>query len=190
MDLDLASLVGRHGYLLLAGGLALEGETALVLASAAAQRGWLAPGGVLAIAFCMAWASDQVFFWLGRSQGRLLLVRWHRLRPALARAGRLVERHPRGCVIGVRFTWGMRIAGPMVIGASGMPPQRFMAWSAVAAACWATTYGAAGWFFGHAAHRLLTEPLGLPVALLAAIAGGALALWLLRRRRGPRSGDG
>lgn len=186
MDLDLASLVGRHGYLLLAGGLALEGETALVLAAAAAQRGWLAPWPVLAIAFTIAWSADQAFFWIGRTQGRLLLARWDRLRPALARAGRLVERHPRSCVIGVRFAWGMRIAGPAVIGASGMPPPRFMAWSALAAALWALAYGAAGWFFGQAAQRLLANAAGVQLGLLAAIAALVLALWLLSRRRRPR----
>lgn len=183
MNLDLSSFVGEHGYALLALGLLLEGETAVVLASMAAHRGWLQLGAVVPIAFLGAWCADQCAFWLGRTQGQALLVRWHRLQPAFARAGLLVRRHPRSCVIGVRFAWGMRIAGPVVIGASGMPPARFMAWSALAAALWASTYGAAGWFFGAAAQRVLAHAAGLQLALLSALAVVGLAVWLLRRRR-------
>ena len=183
MDLDLSSFVSSNGYALLVLGLVLEGETAVVLASVAAHRGWLQLGAVGAIAFAGAWCSDQCAYWLGRTQGRALLERWHRLQPAFARAGLLVRRHPRSCVLGVRFAWGMRIAGPAVIGASGMPPARFMAWSALAAALWASTYCAAGWFFGEAAQRLLAHAAGVQIAVLAALAVAGVAVWLLRRRR-------
>ena len=50
MDLDLSSFVSSNGYALLVLGLVLEGETAVVLASVAAHRGWLQLGAVGAIA--------------------------------------------------------------------------------------------------------------------------------------------
>jgi membrane protein DedA with SNARE-associated domain len=183
MALDLEAFVGQNGYALIALGLLLEGETAVVLGALAAQRGWLQPGVVLAMAFTMAWASDQCAFWLGRTQGRALLARWHRLQPAVARAGSLVARYPRSCVIGVRFAWGMRIAGPAVIGASGMPPAQFMAWSLLSASLWACTYGAAGWFFGHAAQRLLAQGAWVQLGLLGMVAVVVLGVWLWRRSR-------
>jgi hypothetical protein len=48
--MDLGSLIETHGYWVLALGCLLEGETILVLAGLAAERGYLHPFGVVVVA--------------------------------------------------------------------------------------------------------------------------------------------
>src|SRR4051812_33723041 len=102
---------------ILALGCILEGETVLLLAAYAAHRGYLNPAAVVAIAVASAFASNQFFFWLGRHHGTALLERW----PALARHSvgirRLIERHASLAAVAVRFVYGTRLVGPLLIGA-------------------------------------------------------------------------
>ena len=67
--MNVGDFAQAHGYALLALGLLFEGETAVLLASAAAHQGWLRLPAVFALAFGMAWMLDQTMFWLGRRRG-------------------------------------------------------------------------------------------------------------------------
>lgn len=178
-----ADLVATHGYAVLGLGLLLEGETAVMLGALAAHRGWLELPGVYALALALPWASDQVLFWLGRWRGAALLVRWRRLARAGVRARRLVRRYPHACVFGVRFAYGLRTAGPLLIGASGLPPLQFALLSALAAAAWAAAWCSVGWIFAEALGRVLGYATEVQMALLAVLLLGALtAGWLAQRR--------
>ena len=181
-----AALIAAHGYWILAAGCFLEGETVLVLAGFAAHRGYLDPATVFAVASVSAFASNQFFFWLGRRHGAAVLARW----PALARhtvgLRRLIERHPSGAAVAVRFLYGTRIAGPILIGMSTMPSSRFAILNALSAIAWALLFGAAGWIFGSAAGHLLREFGQLEVWLLGALALAFLAWRLCSRTRETR----
>ena len=51
-------------------------------------------------------------------------------------------------VIGVRFMYGFRIIGPVLIGASRLPPSRFVPLNILGAILWATIFVMLGYFGG------------------------------------------
>lgn len=181
--MNLSQLALDNGYALLALGLLLEGETAVLLGTLAAHRGWLRLPVVFGMAFGIAWTLDQAMFWVGRWKGASVLASRRRLARAAVRARRWVRRYPHACVLGIRFAYGLRTAGPILIGATGLPPLQFALLSAVGALVWAALLCTAGWMFSHALERLLAHPGGVQMALLALLLGVILVVWLVRRRR-------
>lgn len=180
-------LLQTHGYWLLAVGCLLEGETILVLAGFAAHRGLLDPLAVVGIAAVAGFAGDQAFFWLGRRHGAALLVRWPSLERQSDRVQRLVERWHEALIIGVRFAYGLRIAGPVLIGMSRLSAWRFSAFNAIGAMLWATSVAAVGWAFGAAAEALLGELRHIEGWLFAGLIVTLGVFWLVRRRRAARA---
>jgi membrane protein DedA with SNARE-associated domain len=178
--LSLATLIAAHGYWILAVGCVLEGELVLVLAALAAHRGYLNPAAVVTIAAASAFASNQFFFWLGRRHGTALLERWPVLATHSAKILGLIQRHASLAAVAVRFAYGMRIAGPMLLGASSMPPVRFVVLNALSAIAWALLVGAAGWFFGEAAQAIFGHLAHVEGWLFGALIAALIAWRLLR----------
>jgi membrane protein DedA with SNARE-associated domain len=177
-----SDLLQTHGYWVLAVGCLLEGETLLVLAGFAAHRGLLDPAAVVAIAATAGFVGDQAFFWLGRYRGAALIARWPLLARQSARVHRLVERWHEALIVGVRFAYGLRIAGPVLIGSSAVSAWRFAAFNALGAVLWAVAVASVGWVFGAAAQALLGEFRHIEGWLFLGLLL-ALGLWALVRRR-------
>jgi membrane protein DedA with SNARE-associated domain len=180
--MTLASLIEAHGYWVLAAGCLLEGETILALAGFAAHRGYLDPLTVVGIASASAFISDQFYFSLGRRHGAALLARWPAVAAQTERVRGLIRRYPTGAAIGVRFAYGLRIAGPVLIGMSPMPRIRFAVLNALGAVLWASLVGGAGWAFGQAAEWVLGDIGHFEGWLLLGVLAAAIA-WRLGRRR-------
>jgi membrane protein DedA with SNARE-associated domain len=182
----LETLIAGHGYWILAFGCLLEGEIVLVLAAASAHRGYLNPAAVVTIAAACAFASNQFFFWLGRRDGLALLERWPVLATHSAKIRRLIERHAALAAVAVRFAYGMRIAGPMMLGASSVRPLTFAVLNALSAITWALLVGAAGWLFGEAAEAIFGHLAHIEGWLFGALIA-ALVVWRVFRRRSRKS---
>lgn len=176
-----SDLLQSHGYWILAVGCLLEGESVLVLAGFAAHRGLMAPVAVVSIAALAAFAGDEFFFWLGRRHGDRVLRRWPELASRRARVQGLLERWHEGFVIGVRFAYGLRIAGPILLGLSTIPARRFAALNAFGAVVWALAVFAVGWFFGAAAETFLGDIQRFEGRLLLALVGTIGVTWIGRR---------
>lgn len=182
--MTLGPLIETHGYWVLALGCLLEGETVLLLAGFAAHRGYLHPLVVLAVASAAGFAGDQFYFWLGRRHGAAVLARWPKLAQQASRVHRLIDRHHGAMIVAMRFAYGLRVAGPVLIGTTTLPAWRFAAFNALGAVLWASLVGAAGWVFGQAAEAALTEVRQVEGWLLLGLAGaGALAWWLRKSWR-------
>jgi membrane protein DedA with SNARE-associated domain len=67
----------------------------------------------------------------------------------------LVVRHRALVVPLLRFTYGVRTVGPILIGAGRMNPLAFAALNALGAAAWAVLVGGAGYLFGQMVIALL-----------------------------------
>ena len=184
--MSLETLIAAHGYWILAFGCLVEGEIVLALAALAARRGYLNPAVVVAIAAACGFGANQFYFWLGRRHGTAILERWPILATHSVKILQLIERHASLAAIAVRFAYGMRVAGPMLLGASSMRPLHFAVLNALSAITWALLVGAAGWFFGEAAEavfgRLAHVESWLFGALLVALVG-----WRLLRRHSAKS---
>jgi len=96
-------------------------------------------------------------------------------------------------IVGVRFMYGMRIAGPILLGTTQLPWHRFIGYNALGAVLWAGLVAGAGWLFGHAAERMLqgVEHAEHWAGLFVVVAAAAFGLWhWWRRRQAPKTGAG
>src|SRR5437867_5755974 len=115
--MSLAQLLADHGYLAVFVGSLLEGETILVLAGFAAHQGLLSLPLTLTIAFIGGTLGDQLFFWLGHTWGASLLRRIPGSDRRVRRVRELLSRYDALLIVGIRFMYGLRIVGPIAIGA-------------------------------------------------------------------------
>lgn len=186
MPIDFPALVEHYGLLAVFVGALLEGETILLLAAAAAHVGLLDLHAVLAVATVGAFLGDNLFFLIGRHYGPRLLPRFPRLAAAVPRVDRLLERWRWLAVIGVRFMYGLRVAGPMLIGVGRMPGWEFALANGIGAALWAALIGGIGTMAGHAVQSLLGQVADAEKIVLAVVTALALCAFALRsawRRR-------
>ncbi len=179
----LSELIASYGYWILALGCFLEGETILILAGVAAGMGYMNPWAVVGIAITSGFVGDQCFFWLGRRYGARVVARFPSLASKVQRVQALIERYDAGVVIGIRFAYGLRIAGPIVIGMSAIPLRRLMVFNFLGALLWAPLIAGLGWVFGEAAERLLDDLHQIEMWLLLGVAAVAGAAWWLHHRR-------
>lgn len=183
----ISNFVASYGYFAVFLGTLLEGETILLAAGFAAHRGLLNWPLVALVAFLGATVGDQLAFLLGRWKGAVLIARF----PALARRApqvhALLERHDILLIIGVRFLYGLRLAGPIVIGSSGVSPLRFAALNMIGAALWAVLVAGAGYYFGVALQTLFTDIKRIEEIILITILVGGFLVWLWRRKRQARA---
>jgi len=187
MQVDLPQLLSQYGYFAVFIGALLEGESILLLAGYAANSGYLSFTAVVVIAFVGGTLGDQIFFFLGRRYGSGWRERWPEFEKRAQRVESLLLRYHGWVIVLVRFAYGLRIAGPVAIGMSALPPWRFLLFNAIGALIWAPLIAGIGYLFGHAMERLLGElrvyeELGLVVlAVLAVVI--FIAGHLKRRRR-------
>jgi len=185
--LDVHQLIESYGYYAVFAGALFEGETVLVMAGFAVHVGYLQLPPAIACAALGGFLGDQFYFYLGRRHREFLLRRFSTLRQQQARVNRLLARYDALLIPAVRFLYGLRTAGPALIGMSKIAAWRFALLNLAGATVWALLVIGAGYAFGqgletalgrlHKHHRLL---------VFAAIAAAGAAYWICRfalRRR-------
>lgn len=181
--MTLGTLIETHGYWVLAVGCLLEGETVLVLAGFAAHRGYLNPLAVIGIASTAGFLGDQFYFWLGRRHGPAVLARWPSVARQTDRLRRLIDRYHTAVIIGIRFAYGLRIAGPVLLGMSPISRVRFGLLNALGAVLWAGLVAGIGWVFGRAAEAALGDIRHFEMWLLLSLAAVGMIIWWIRHSR-------
>ena len=114
----ISAFILSYGYLAVFVGTLLEGESILLAAGFAAHRGLLDLPVVIVVAVLGATLGDQLAFLLGRWKGRALIARFPSLAKQQPRVHDLLERHATLFILTLRFLYGLRIAGPMLLGTS------------------------------------------------------------------------
>ena len=148
MTIDLPGLIDTYGYAAVLVGAFLEGETILALAGLAAWRGYLDFGTVVAIALVAGFAGDQVYFWLGRRKGQQILQRFPNAQQRADRFDALLARWHAPLIVAIRFMYGFRIVGPVLLGMGRVPAWKFMLYNLIGAALWAPIVAGIGCTFG------------------------------------------
>ncbi|HUW35724.1 MAG TPA: DedA family protein [Rhodocyclaceae bacterium] len=179
----ISALVVSYGYLAVFLGTLFEGETFLLAAGFAAHRGLLAWPWVVAVAFVGASLGDQLAFLLGRWRGAALIARHPALARRAPRVHTVFERHHVLFILSIRFIYGLRLAGPIVMGTSRLPFLRFALLDMLGAALWAPLIAGAGYLFGVAMEALLGEIQHIEEAALIGLLAAGFIVWLWRRRR-------
>jgi membrane protein DedA with SNARE-associated domain len=175
-------LVARFGYLAVFVGSFLEGETILAFGRLAAQQGYVSFVAVIGVGAAGGFLGDQLFFFIGRRYGNRVLARFPAMAAKAPRVRALVQRWDVAAVILIRFIYGLRIAGPIVIGSCGIPAWRLALLNLVGALVWAPLVAGAGWLAGQAleqwiGHLRHAEIVLLMAAVLAVTVGWLLAQW-------------
>ena len=179
----LSALIESYGYLAVFVGAFLEGESILALGGFAAQRGHLDISAVIAIGFVGGFLGDQFFFHLGRRHGVALLARFPFMARHLVTVDSLLSRYHAPLIFGIRFMYGLRIAGPIALGMGRVSARKFLIFNLLGAIVWAVVVAGAGYLFGASLEAVLQE-IGryevLGLAILAIIVAG---LWVMHHRR-------
>jgi len=146
--MDINALIEQYGYAALVIGSVAEGETITLLGGVAAHQGLLRFPLVVAAVALGGMIGDQLLYLLGIRFGPGLLRRFSRHQKKINRAQRLIQRHPYLFVIGTRFMYGFRIIGPLLIGASRLPPKVFLPLNIIGAIAWALIFTTLGYVGG------------------------------------------
>ena len=157
MAFEYAPLVAKYGYAATFAGTLIEGESLLILSGLAAHRGYLSLPLVVVVGALGGALGDIGFFLLGRYYGRGLIARFPRFAPSADRVRGMIERHPAATILGVRFMYGLRTAGPAIIGTTRMTLLEFVPLNVVGALLWSACWTGAGYLLGRAAEHLLGD---------------------------------
>ncbi|PLR36881.1 DedA family protein [Chimaeribacter coloradensis] len=181
---DIAHFITDYGYWALLAGCLLEGETITLLGGIAAHHGLLKLPWVLAVVAFGGCLGDQILYFTGRRFGPRLLGKLKRRQPQIERARQLINHHPALFVLGVRFMYGFRIIGPVIIGASKMPVARFVSLNILGACIWSLVWVLLGYFCGHFIENLLgamDKKVSGALVIIGAVAFVLLMKFLLGR---------
>lgn len=142
------SFIQKYGYLAVFLGSTIEGELILMTAGYFAYTGLLDLKWVILFAFLGTLIADQGCFFIGRYYGPKLLDRFPALKQKSEKVFRLLNAYQNIFIMTFRFVYGIRIASPLVIGASQLSPRRFTILNFPAAFIWAVAIAWVGYFFG------------------------------------------
>jgi len=157
MTIDLPGLIDTYGYAAVLVGAFLEGETILALAGLAAYRQYLDFRVVVAIALVAGFAGDQFYFWLGRRKGQQILRRFPNAQQRADRFDALLARWHAPLIVAIRFMYGFRIVGPVLLGMGRVPAWKFVVFNFIGAAIWAPLIAGLGYLFGNVIEALLDD---------------------------------
>jgi membrane protein DedA with SNARE-associated domain len=180
---NLQQLIEHYGYLAVFIGALIEGETILVMAGFLAHEGFLNLAVVMTVAAIGGFIGDQFFFALGRYRGREILARFPSLQARAARVEKLVLRYQNWLIILIRFMYGLRVAGPIMLGMTQVSHIRFAVVNLLGAIVWAVLIGGAGYLFGQAVGLFLHDAQRYEAVLLGTLLVLGIAVWIYRRYR-------
>lgn len=183
--MDINTLITHYGYAALVIGNMAEGETVTLLGGVAAHQGLLKFPLVAAAVALGGMMGDQLLYLLGRCYGGKILRRFPRYHTKIRRAQKMIQRHPYLFVIGTRFMYGFRVVGPLLIGASRLPPKIFLPLNIVGALIWALLFTTLGYLGGEVIAPWLhdlDQHLRHGVWLILAIVLVVGVRWWLKRR--------
>lgn len=185
---ELEGFLQTYGLLAVVLGTFFEGETIMVLAGLASHRGYWSLTSVIAAGFAGTFFGDQLYFQIGRTQGKLFLAKRPAWEARVVRARRFLGRHHIAFILGFRFLYGLRTVSPFVIGMSHVPVRRYMLLNAVGGFVWSVAVAVVGYSVGQGAEALLGRVKEVEVWLFVGVAAVGASVWLiyvLSRQSGP-----
>src|SRR5215510_12241553 len=126
---SLPELLDTYGYIAVFIGAFLEGETILALAGLAAYRDYLDFRWVVLVALFAGFLGDQFYFFLGRYRGQAIHGRHPELLARAHRFDAMLARWHAPLIIGIRFMYGFRIVGPILLGMGRVPSWKFIVYN-------------------------------------------------------------
>jgi membrane protein DedA with SNARE-associated domain len=157
-------------------GAGLEGQTAVIAGGYLAHQHLMNLGLAFGCAFAGSWLVDQLLFMAGRGGRQHPWVAGATGTKGFARALAFIERYPVRYILAFRFLFGLRMISPVAVGVSGISSRRFFVLNIFGAILWAGVFTAAGFLFGAAAERWLSQFAGLEHVITLAVIGVVVLL--------------
>lgn len=173
-------------------GIPVPGETALIAGAVLAGSGRMNVLAVGLVGFVAAVTGDNLGYAIGRFGGRALVERWGRYvfltKERLDWAEDFFDRHGGKIITVARFIEVLRQANGLIAGLIHMRWLKFVAFNALGAALWVTTWVSVGYFAGQhltAIYTAITD-YSLYAAIAAVVVIGAFIAFRVRKRRRER----
>jgi membrane protein DedA with SNARE-associated domain len=171
-------------------GIPVPGETALIAGAVLAGYGRMNIVAVGLVGFVAAVAGDNIGYAIGRFGGRAVVERWGRYvfltKERLDKAEDFFNRHGGKIIAIARFIEGLRQANGLIAGIIEMRWLKFLAFNALGAALWVTTWVSIGYFAGQhltSIYNAITQySLYAAIAAVVVIAG-YIGFRIFRKRR-------
>ena len=182
----LSELIRNYGYIAILIGTFLEGETILILGGLAAHMGYLELPWVMAAALTGSFTGDQLYFYIGRRYGPMVIARRLSWQESAEKVYRHLHRHQNLLILSFRFFYGLRNVTPFAVGAAQISRVRFFALNLIGAVIWAVAFATAGYLFGEAFRLLLDDFKRYELYILLGLIIAGVLFWLvtlIRRRR-------
>ncbi len=126
----------------------LEGETFVIFAGLAAQKGMIDLHWLFLAAGVGSMVGDQICFFLGRCYGRKIIHHFPKVEPKMDRVLELLEKYSVSFILCYRFMYGIRNVSAITIGMSHLTWRRFFILNAIASFIWSFTFCGVGYLMG------------------------------------------
>ena len=168
-------------------GVFLEGEMIMISSVIAAHHHYLNLWAVVVIGVVATFASDTLYFHLGRTKGQ----EWLNKRPSWQNKARIldgkIKKYPFLIFITYRFLYGFRTVAPFVIGTSRIKTSSFYLFCAISTSIWALTYCTIGYLFGELIKTKLSHIEHIEKYIIGVIALVGIIIIVLRRQSRKRN---
>jgi membrane protein DedA with SNARE-associated domain len=196
---ELQRVIGDYGYLAVALGILLEdfglptpGETLLITGAILASAGALNIYALLLLAWLGAVIGDNIGYFIGRTGGHRLMLRYGArfgiTDTRLKQVEAFFHRYGAWVIVFARFVLVLRQFNGIVAGTLEMHWLHFLALNALGAALWVAFWGILSFWLGrgilvyvHELHAL--APFFAALAAIVIVAGAAGLWWRYGRRR-------
>lgn len=182
----IVQLLTSYGYLVLFGGVVVEGELFPLAAGALASYGLMDMYVAMGVTFAGSFIGDVLWFWAARRWGRQLVERYGRLlwlkRSRLASLEEHFRANGKKTLFLTKFIYSFGHSSIVVAGLADMQPRELYKVSAPASLLWAVLFVLLGHFFGSSFNLLnhaLRDVAWAAVIVLAVV----LILHIYARRR-------
>lgn len=188
----LTEQIAEYGYWATFFGTMLEGEAAAFISGVAAHNQWLYYPWVLLFAALGGITSDSLLFTVGYFFGPKILARLPRHQDKITWVQQKITQHQVGLIIGIRFAYGLRTIGPIIIGSAKINPLKFFGFNILGGILWSGIIVTLGYM---ASSVLIWLPFKSPVVWLVGLVIILLAILMARKfwhkkwRKKPQSSD-
>lgn len=184
MNIVFEQIIENYGYPAIALGTIVEGETILLIAGMVSFWGYLNLPFVVLMAFIGSFSGDQMFFFLGRYKGRLLINRHKKWQIKVERIHQLLKEHHNLIILGFRFLYGFRLVTPLILGMDrDIKTGRFMILNGLSAMVWSILVAGGGYLFGETIHVFLPEIKKLQMGIFIGLSVLWVLVWMHKRYR-------
>ncbi|QJC29653.1 DedA family protein [Enterobacteriaceae endosymbiont of Plateumaris pusilla] len=148
IDIDVTKIINQYGYLIILIGSLLEGETCIIIGGVAVHKGLLIYHWVIIISTLGAIIGDQFLFFIGKIYSNKLLFFFKKNNLKIYKYQNLITNYPYIFIIMVRFMYGFRLIGPIIIGITKVTTFKFLIFNIIGAIIWSIIFVSLGFIFG------------------------------------------